>query len=432
MKEKKTKILKRENLINCKKLKKIDNGITLIALVITIIILLILAGVSIAMLTGENGILTQALNAKNRTDEADDIEKVKLSVSEAQIGDNGYQELNSNNLQEAVNNQFQGRNVVVLNNGDGTFTVSILDTLKDYIITENDVEEGIDWNKAMANAKAPESQDEERNEGVIGIGTDGKPVDMDLWEYLLLEDATYVLSDGIGYAYRGNVDSNGGITGKIPQYISIDNGKNYRPVTSLYQCMANHTNLKIAPEIPTTVNNIRDMFYGCTGLVEMSNIPNGVTEMWGAFNGCTSLITIPNFPTKLNSMPYAFENCTSLEKVPIISDGVTNMCGTFRYCTNLKQILNLPSELNDMSYTFKKCTSLEKVPIIPEKVTNMLETFYGCTNLTTVEIIPQSVRNLIYTFVNCAKLSGEMEINADITDGSKTSSVFKRSNYGKW
>ena len=39
-------------------------GITLIALVITIIVLLILAGVSIAMLTGQNGILSQAENAK--------------------------------------------------------------------------------------------------------------------------------------------------------------------------------------------------------------------------------------------------------------------------------------------------------------------------------------------------------------------------------
>ena len=38
-------------------------GITLIALVITIIVLLILAGVSIAMLTGENGILNQANKA---------------------------------------------------------------------------------------------------------------------------------------------------------------------------------------------------------------------------------------------------------------------------------------------------------------------------------------------------------------------------------
>ena len=46
-----------------KKLRK-ENGITLIALVITIIVLLILVAVSIAMLTGENGILTQAQNAK--------------------------------------------------------------------------------------------------------------------------------------------------------------------------------------------------------------------------------------------------------------------------------------------------------------------------------------------------------------------------------
>ena len=43
-------------------------GITLIALVITIIVLLILAGVSIAMLTGDNGILTQAKDAKLQTE----------------------------------------------------------------------------------------------------------------------------------------------------------------------------------------------------------------------------------------------------------------------------------------------------------------------------------------------------------------------------
>ena len=46
------------------------NGITLIALVITIIVLLILAGVSIAMLTGDNGILTQAQRAKEQTENA--------------------------------------------------------------------------------------------------------------------------------------------------------------------------------------------------------------------------------------------------------------------------------------------------------------------------------------------------------------------------
>lgn len=41
-----------------------NKGITLIALVITIIVLLILAGISIATLAGENGILTKASKAK--------------------------------------------------------------------------------------------------------------------------------------------------------------------------------------------------------------------------------------------------------------------------------------------------------------------------------------------------------------------------------
>ena len=59
---------------------KQKNGITLIALVITIIVLLILAGVSIAMLTGQNGILTQANNAKNETEQANAKEKVESAV----------------------------------------------------------------------------------------------------------------------------------------------------------------------------------------------------------------------------------------------------------------------------------------------------------------------------------------------------------------
>lgn len=49
---------------------KKERGITLIALVITIVVLLILAGVSIATLTGQNGILTRANEAKEATEQA--------------------------------------------------------------------------------------------------------------------------------------------------------------------------------------------------------------------------------------------------------------------------------------------------------------------------------------------------------------------------
>ena len=43
-----------------------NSGITLIALVVTIIILIVLAGVSISMLTGQNGILKRAAEAKEK------------------------------------------------------------------------------------------------------------------------------------------------------------------------------------------------------------------------------------------------------------------------------------------------------------------------------------------------------------------------------
>ena len=55
-----------------------NKGITLIALVVTIIVLLILAGISIAMLTGQNGILNRAAEAKEKTGVAQEDESQKL------------------------------------------------------------------------------------------------------------------------------------------------------------------------------------------------------------------------------------------------------------------------------------------------------------------------------------------------------------------
>ena len=57
---------------------KRNKGITLIALVITIIVLLILAGVAISMLSGENGILRKAAEAKTKTEEAQKEEDTSL------------------------------------------------------------------------------------------------------------------------------------------------------------------------------------------------------------------------------------------------------------------------------------------------------------------------------------------------------------------
>ncbi len=66
--------------LKTKKQEKHNKGITLIALIITIIVLLILAGVSIATLTGENGVLTKANTAKEETQKAPAKEKVQVAV----------------------------------------------------------------------------------------------------------------------------------------------------------------------------------------------------------------------------------------------------------------------------------------------------------------------------------------------------------------
>lgn len=65
-----------------------NKGITLIALIITIIILLILAGISVAMLTGNNGILKQAKNAKDLTNTSGDKEKIILALQEKELSKN--------------------------------------------------------------------------------------------------------------------------------------------------------------------------------------------------------------------------------------------------------------------------------------------------------------------------------------------------------
>ena len=67
---------------------KINNGITLIALVITIIVLLILAGITIVTLTGDNGILNKAQSAGDKTNISKERELIELAIINSRINDN--------------------------------------------------------------------------------------------------------------------------------------------------------------------------------------------------------------------------------------------------------------------------------------------------------------------------------------------------------
>ena len=98
--------------------------------------LLILAGVTIATLTGDNGILTKATEAKDKTEEGEEEEKVKLSVAGALAKDNGG-EIKEGYLDEELASQFGEKGNDYSLEGSGPFTVTIIKSGKIYLINED-------------------------------------------------------------------------------------------------------------------------------------------------------------------------------------------------------------------------------------------------------------------------------------------------------
>lgn len=122
---------------------KEQKGVTLIALVITIIVLLILAGVSIAMLTGDNGILTKASSSNETNSIAQIKEDVSLAVSEimANKADPTY---NGNESTLSIKNI---ATIAARNDASLTITTITTDSLAETEITDSSASFDVTVNK---------------------------------------------------------------------------------------------------------------------------------------------------------------------------------------------------------------------------------------------------------------------------------------------
>ena len=123
-----------------------QRGVTLIALVVTIIVLLILAGVSIAMLTGDNGILTQATSSRTATARAEAVEKINMTLNtikteiyRQQVDTQNWEPLNTTGttptLQSAITTTLTGEGFVnTASSGDYAYEL--------VAATDDDIPEG--------------------------------------------------------------------------------------------------------------------------------------------------------------------------------------------------------------------------------------------------------------------------------------------------
>ena len=99
-------------------------GVTLVALVVTIVVLLILAGVSIAMLSGDNGIIKQAQNASEEWKIAQDQEQLELAKQAEIAKGGGYIDVDDYFQRLEDEGIVNDKDADIVDNGDGTYDVT--------------------------------------------------------------------------------------------------------------------------------------------------------------------------------------------------------------------------------------------------------------------------------------------------------------------
>ena len=284
----------------------------------------------------------------------------------------------------------------------------------------------------LKNTTTPNSEQvESRNNGYIGVGTNGGTVNLDLWKYAINNSNGYTLNSSIedlkgtsiidmsgscGYVAGENEENitNGQIKGSVPMFIKSANNDYWIAVTSMFGTFYNIKSLTTPPQIPNTVISLRETFLFCDNLISMPEIPSDVINMWSTFNSCIKLVNVTNIPDKVTKMNSAFQGCTSLESFGDIPDSVDTLSTTFYECKNLETIGNIGNGVKNMYLAFGWCSKLSGIPNIPQSVENLNSAFVGCTSISDIDItIPETANDITSIFNNCKNLQGTIRINAN-------------------
>ena len=141
-----------------------DRGITLLALAITIIILLILAGITISAITGDNGLIRNAGNAKEESEIDNEKEIVDTCTVQA-MGENKYGNITKEDLQNELDN-YTGEGITeVLYDGEDTLYVYFTETKRYYTVDIDGIVNGpVTADRAEDNYPGDITKDENGNE----------------------------------------------------------------------------------------------------------------------------------------------------------------------------------------------------------------------------------------------------------------------------
>lgn len=181
------------------KQKSKQKGITLIALVVTIIVLIILAGVSISLIVGDNGIITMAQLAKGNTELAQKEEQENLNILQYTLEtgnivlvDKTVEEVKSEGTYMTSNTQIKDNrgNTIVIPAGFKIASDSGINVADGIVIEDKDISlDGKGEQRGNQFVWVPVSNINEDGSGKI-IKTDGTQVEITLGRYTFAEDGT--------------------------------------------------------------------------------------------------------------------------------------------------------------------------------------------------------------------------------------------------
>ena len=400
---------------------KRNNGITLIALVITIIVLLILAGVTIATLRGDNGILTKAEEAKLSTELSGYKEALELYKVEK------YSE-NSNFEEETLTAGKVELNYNTKPTEETGNIKTVIPDISDEYFEKLEVIKG----ELLIN-----TQDKNEIRVAQSLGIEVNPYD---------------IRDGVLWSSNGNLvlmdENTGSLT--IPDSVTAIGEGAFSNLEGLRTIIIPSTVKRIeqnAFKNNTTLENViiqerngegveyigANAFYGCSNL-QTINLPDTITTIGeSCFRSCAKLdnVKLPNNLTTLN--PYTFDGCTNLKNLELskalLTLGVQSLMNTA--LTTLK----LPSNLNNIGIAAISISTLQE---IDTSENNYFEFKNGVLYSKDIKILIMALSNVTsinmensvetiqgFAFSNCSRL-----LNINLTENVKSigEGVFGNSN----
>lgn len=328
--------------------KKDRAGITLISLVVTIIVILILAGITISTIFGDNGIIKKAQELKNEQEKAQANEKNAINDLATQLNESIIDRVNAE--EEAL------KNIYVFLYDDGTLAFSKNETpaqiegkniLKEYGNIKGQVYT-LKWIDNMLETNTPWFTDKSSITQVDFLD-EIHPNNTAYW-FLNCNQLTQI--ENIENLNTKDVTDMNSMFGYCEKLTDLDvsnfDTHNVTNMEGMFWECKSLISLDVSSFNTSKITSMYYMFFGMNSVKEINGLEkfdtSNVTNMAYVFYQCYDLVSLDlsNFNTSnVTIMPYMFEGCSELTSLDLSSfdtSNATDMQRMFRDDTNLKTI----------------------------------------------------------------------------------------------